>query len=147
MKAPDFILFDQNQNEFKLSDYKNKKILLSFHPLAWTSVCTKQMQTLEKNWSDFIDLNTFVVGVSIDSIPSKKSWADVLKLKNIRLLSDFWPHGEVAKQYGIFREKEGISDRANIIINENREIEFVRVYEISELPDINELLTFLRNLE
>jgi peroxiredoxin len=63
------------------------------------------------------------------------------------LLSDFWPHGDIAKLYGIFRGEEGFSQRANIIINDEGKIEFVRVYEISELPDIKEILTFLRNLD
>jgi peroxiredoxin len=67
-------------------------------------------------------------------------------VQSTRLLSDFWPHGDIAKMYGIFREEEGFSERANIIMNEEGKIEFVRVYEIGELPDIKEILTFLRNL-
>ena len=145
--APDFILFDQNKNDFKLSDFKRKKVLLSFHPLAWTAVCAKQMQSLEKHQNDFKELTTIAVGINVDPVPSKKAWADSLDIKHIRLLSDFWPHGKVAKLYNIFREKEGFSERANIIINENQENEFVRIYEIGELPDINEILTFLRELE
>ena len=143
-KAPDFSLPDQNDKDFKLSNFKGKRILLSFHPLAWTGVCAKQMKSLEKNWKEFEELNTVAVGVNVDSVPSKKAWAENLGVKQIRLLSDFWPHGKVAKLYGIFRDKEGFSERANIIINENQEIEFVRIYELGELPDINEILTFLR---
>jgi peroxiredoxin len=143
-KAPDFILSDHNNKEFKLSDFKGKRILLSFHPLAWTGVCTKQMKSLEKNWKEFEELNTVAVGINVDSVASKKAWAENLGLKQTRLLSDFWPHGQVAKLYQIFREEEGFSERANIIVNENQEIEFVRIYELGELPDINEILTFLR---
>lgn len=146
-KAPDFSLLDHNQKEFKLSDFKGKLVLLSFHPLAWTSVCAKQMKSLEKNWRTFEELNTVAVGINVDSVPSKKAWADSLDIKHIRLLSDFWPHGNVAKLYGLFRDEEGFSERANIIINEDQEIEFVRIYELGELPDINELLTFLRELD
>ena len=146
-KAPDFSLFDHNEKEFKLSDFKGKRVLLSFHPLAWTGVCTKQMKSLEEYWKDFEELNTIAVGISVDPIPSKKAWADSLDIKHIRLLSDFWPHGKVAKLFGIFRDEGGFSERANIIINEDQEIEFVRIYEISELPDINEILTFLRGDE
>jgi len=145
--APDFILFDQNRNDFKLSDLKRKKVLLSFHPQAWTAVCAKQMQSLEKHQNDFQDLNTIAVGISVDPVPSKKAWADTLGIKTTRLLSDFWPHGKIAKTYRIFRENDGFSERANVILNENGEIEFIRVYEISELPDIQEILTFIRNLE
>jgi peroxiredoxin len=144
--APDFVLMDHKNKEFRLSDYKGKRLLLSFHPLAWTSVCAQQMQSLDKHCEDFKKLNTIAVGINIDSVPSKKAWADFIGLQNTSLLSDFWPHGDIAKMYGIFREEEGFSERANIIINEEGKIEFVRVYEIGELPDIEEILTFLRNL-
>ena len=146
-KAPDFILMDHKEQEFRLSDFKGKRVLLSFHPLAWTTVCAKQMQSLERHQNDFKELKTVAVGLSIDTVPSKKAWADLLGIKQTILLSDFWPHGDIAKMYGIFREEDGISERANIIINENQEIEFVRIYELSELPDIKEILTFLRGDE
>ena len=103
-KAPDFILYDQNQKEFKLSSLKGKRILLSFHPLAWTSVCALQMKSLEDNLKSFKELNTVAVGVSIDSAPSKKAWAESLDIKKTRFLADFWPHGKVAGLFGIFRE-------------------------------------------
>ena len=145
-KAFDFILKDHNKIEFKLSEFKGKKILLSFHPLAWTSICAEQMKSLEKNYETFKELNTVAVGINVDSIPSKKAWAKSLNIKNTRLLSDFWPHGEVAKLYNIFREKEGFSERANIIIDENQKIIFAKIYEISQLPDIDEIITFLKNI-
>ena len=144
-KAPDFELIDHNEKEVKLSDFKGKRVLLSFHPLAWTSVCAKQMKSLEENWKTFKELNTIAVGVSIDSVPSKKAWAESLNINNIRLLSDFWPHGNVAGFFGIFREKDGFSERANIIIDEDQNIEYVQIYEISKLPDIDEIITFLRS--
>ena len=144
-KAPDFELIDHNEKEVKLSDFKGKRVLLSFHPLAWTSVCAKQMKSLEENWKTFKELNTIAVGVSIDSVPSKKAWAESLNINNIRLLSDFWPHGNVAGFFGIFREKDGFSERVNIIIDEDQNIEYVQIYEISKLPDIDEIITFLRS--
>jgi peroxiredoxin len=139
-KAPDFILDDHNEKPFKLSDFKGKKVLLSFHPLAWTSVCAKQMISLEENKKQFDKLFTTTVGVSVDTVPSKKAWAKALGIKNTRLLSDFWPHGKIAQLYGIFREADGISERANIIIDENQTISFVKVYPIAQLPDIKEIL-------
>ena len=145
-KAPDFELLDQNKKEFRLSDFNGKRVLLSFHPLAWTPVCAKQMKSLEDNYDEFEKLNTVDVGINVDSVPSKKAWAESLGIKNTRLLSDFWLHGDVAKLFGIFREKEGFSERANILINENQEIALVKIYEISELPDIQEILMFLRKL-
>jgi peroxiredoxin len=143
-RAKNFGLEDQNEQEFTLYDYKGKKVLLSFHPLAWTSVCSQQMQSLENNKKSFDSLNTIAVGVSIDTVPSKKAWAKSLGIKNTRLLADFWPHGKVADSYGIFREKNGFSERANIIIDENQKIIFFKIYKLGELPDIQEIIDFLK---
>ena len=144
--AADFVLLDQNEVEFKLSSFKGKRVLLSFHPLAWTSVCAEQMKSLEQNKHSFDSLNTVAVGISVDSVPSKKAWADSLEIKNTRLLADFWPHGKVALLYKIFREEDGISERVNIVVDENQKIFFVKVYPIAELPDIQEILDTLRNM-
>lgn len=143
-RAKDFTLPDQNDEEFTLADFKGKKVLLSFHPAAWTSVCAKQMKALEDNKAVFDQLNTIAVGVSVDTVPSKKAWAESLGIKNTRLLADFWPHGKVAQLYGIFRAKDGISERANIIIDENQKIIFFKVYKLGELPNIQEVLEVLR---
>jgi len=142
-KVKDFSLKDQNGQDFHLSEYRGEKVLLSFHPLAWTSVCAKQMQALEKNKKSFDKLNTVAVGLSVDSVPSKAAWAKSLKIKNTRLLADFWPHGGVAKSMGILRA-EGFSERANVIVNEAGKITFVKVYPIRELPDIGEILRVLK---
>ena len=144
--APDFVLRDQSGQEFKLSDFRGKRVLLSFHPAAWTRVCSQQMQSLEAMKDVFESLNTVAVGLSVDTIPSKKAWAKELGITSTRLLADFWPHGAVAKLYGIFREKEGFSERANIIVDEAGKIIFFMVYEISQLPDIQEIISFLKQL-
>ena len=141
-KVKDFSLKDQNGQDFHLSEYRGEKVLLSFHPLAWTSVCAKQMQTLEKNKRSLDKLNTVAVGLSVDSVPSKAAWAKSLRIKNTRLLADFWPHGGVAKSMGLLRA-EGFSERANVIIDETGKIIFVKVYPIRELPDIGEILRVL----
>jgi len=141
-KAPDFALKD-HKGEVRLSNLKGKKVLLSFHPLAWTSVCAEQMKSLERNEQVFERLNTVALGVSVDSVPSKKAWADHLGITHARLLSDFWPHGEVAELYGIFREENGFSGRANILIDEDQKVAFTKVYPISQLPDIEEIVTIL----
>jgi peroxiredoxin len=141
--APVFILKDQHNQEFKLSDFKGRKMLLSFHPLAFTKICARQMQALEKNINNFDLLNTVPVGLSVDTVPSKHAWAKTIKVKNLRMLSDFWPHGAVAETLGIFRPKEGFSERANIIVDEFGQVVWVKVYPIKELPDVKELLKFL----
>ncbi|MDW7726536.1 MAG: peroxiredoxin [Candidatus Methanoperedens sp.] len=142
-KAGDFTLKNQDGNKVSLSDFRGKKVLLSFHPLAWTPVCSEQMKSLEKNRSRFEEMNTVALGMSVDTVPSKKAWAKELGIKETRLLSDFWPHGEVAGMYGIFREKDGISERANIIIDGEQKVIFVKVYPIAELPDIEEIIKAL----
>ncbi len=144
--APDFSLKDQNGTEFKLSNYKGKRVLLSFHPLAWTSICAKQMQSLEANKDKFESLNTVPVGLSVDSVPTKKAWADNIGIKSIKLLADFWPHGNVAILYGIFREKDGFSERANIIVDESGKIAFSKIYELSQLPDTEEIINVIKQL-
>ncbi len=142
-RVKDFSLKDQNGQDFHLSEYRGEKVLLSFHPLAWTSVCAKQMQALEKNKRSLDKLNTVAVGLSVDSVPSKAAWAKSLRIKNTRLLADFWPHGAVAKSMGILRA-EGFSERANAIVDEAGKIIFVKVYPIRELPDIGEILRVLK---
>ena len=140
-----FTLPDQLGQNFILSKMKGRRVLLSFHPLAWTPVCTRQMQSLEKNKKAFDKFNTIAVGLSVDSVPSKAAWAKAIKVKQTRLLADFWPHGNVAKSLGLFRAQDGISQRANVIIDEAGKVCFVKVYPIAQLPDINEIIAFLKN--
>ncbi|WP_414733093.1 redoxin domain-containing protein [Acetobacterium carbinolicum] len=138
--APDFALQDQNGEVVTLSQFKGKKVLLSWHPLAFTSVCTDQMRSLDRNVNRFEEKNTIVLGLSVDPQPSKSVWARALSLKNIRILSDFVPLGEVARDYGIFNEEHGASKRANILINETGMVIWVKKYEIRTLPDVEEVL-------
>ena len=144
--APDFTLKDQHGHDFKLSDKRGTRVLLSFHPLAWTGVCAQQMKNLEAAKGTFASLNTEAVGISVDSVPTKKAWAEDLGIKTTRLLADFWPHGQVARDYGIFREADGFAERANIIVDETGTVRFVKVYEISQLPDLNEVIGVLKGL-
>jgi len=145
-RAPDFMLKDQDGNDFTMHNQKGGRVLLSFHPLAWTPVCTQQMQSLEENFAVFKSLNTLPVGMSVDPVPSKKAWAESIGVKKVPLLSDFWPHGEVAKLFDIFRDKNGFSERANIIVDENGKIVLLKTYPLSQLPDINEIIEFIRKL-
>jgi peroxiredoxin len=142
-KAKQFVLKDNRDKEVSLSDFKGKKVLLSFHPLAWTSICAEQMKALEANKERFDRLNTVALGLSIDTMPSKNAWAKKLGIKNTRLLCDFWPHGKIAKAYGLFRETNGFSERANIILDEQHLVHFVKVYPIAQLPDIEEIFKIL----
>lgn len=143
--APDFTLKDQDGVAVTLSSFKGKKkVLLSFHPLAWTGVCEIQMRSLENKHKALSELNTVALGISVDAQPSKKEWADYLDIEETPLLADFWPHGDVAKKYGIFLDHAGISGRVNILVDEQGTIAFIRVYDIPEIPDIEEIIRFLK---
>jgi peroxiredoxin len=142
-KVKDFTLKDQNGQEFMLSAFKGKKVLLSFHPLAWTSICANQMQALEKNLKVFVQAGTVAVGVSVDSVPCKTAWAKSLKIRKTQLLADFWPHGGVAASLGLLR-KGGTSERANILIDEKGKVAWIKVYPIGELPNIREVLAAVK---
>ena len=144
--APDFTLNDHKGNEFKLSSMRGKRVLLSFHPLAWTGICAKQMQALEANKDTFQSLNTLPLGLSVDSVPSKKAWAESLGIESVQLLADFWPHGRVASLYGVFRESSGVSERANIVVDEQGKVVFSKVYEMSQLPDIEQVIGAIKAL-
>jgi peroxiredoxin len=144
--ARDFKLADQNGKNLRLSELRGRRVLLSFHPLAWTSICAKQMQALEANKDTFESLNTVPLGLSVDTVPSKKAWAESLGIESVRLLSDFWPHGRVASLYGIFRESSGFSERANIVVDEQGQVVFSKTYEIGQLPDIEEVIGAIKGL-
>ncbi len=143
-KAPDFALKDQNNKIVKLTSLRGKKVFLSFRPLAWTAVCQDQMRSLEQKHVALDELNTVALGIGVDSVPSNKAWAQAMDIKSTRLLSDFWPHGSVAKAYGVFREKDGFSERANIVLDESQEVIFAKTYPIAQLPEIEEILKVLR---
>lgn len=141
--APDFQVKDHRDQDIRLSEYKGKRVLLSWHPLAWTPVCTDQMRALENSWEVLAGQNTVPLGFSVDPTPTKKVWAAALVITNLSLPSDFWPHGQVAQNYGIFDEANGVSQRANIIIDENGIVKWVKVYPSAQLPDLNEVFSVL----
>ncbi|MGC8777919.1 MAG: peroxiredoxin [Candidatus Caldatribacteriaceae bacterium] len=142
--APEFTLKDQHGKEQKLSGFRGKKVVLSFHPLAFTRVCTYQMQDLEAKKAELEKLATVALGLSVDPVPSKHAWAKEIGVKETLLLSDFWPHGEVARAYGIFDEAEGFSKRAVFILDEQGKIIWKKEYPLKERPDIEEILAVLR---
>ena len=144
--APAIALKDHHGDLVDLSAFRGKRVLLSFNPLAWTEVCRLQMQALEARAADFTRLGCVPFGVSVDPVPSKKAWAEAIGIERTQLLSDFWPHGAAASALGIFREKEGFSERACVILDEAGVIRFAKVYPIREVPDIEEQETVLREL-
>lgn len=140
MTISNFVLKDQNENEIKFSDLKGQKFLLSFHPLAWTSVCARQMQDLDGLYDQFKAKGITPFGVSVDSLYCKKAWADSLGIKKLSLLADFWPHGALAQALKCFIESAGISGRSNFLIGPDGEVLWMKQHEIKEQPDFNAIL-------
>ena len=145
-EAVDFKLKDQDGKEVGLKDFKGKKVLLSFHPLAWTAGWLDHMRALELNYDSFIDKNIMPLGINVDQPFSKSAWSKVINIEKLKMLSDYNPLGEVAKSYGIFLEEMNASGRANILIDEEGKVEWVEVYEISEIPDFKEVLSKISEL-
>src|SRR5436190_15018518 len=146
-EAPDFELRSHKGGTVKLSDFRGKKnVVLAFHPLAFTPVCANQMRGYESDLARFERAGAVVLGISIDAQPAKAAWAKTLGSISYDLLSDFHPHGEVAQKYGIFRQKEGFSERAIFVIDKNGRITWSKVYNIPEQPQNQEVLAQLERL-
>lgn len=141
-----FSIPDQNGNTIRLSAFPGKRVVLSFHPLAWTRICAEQMKALEANRETFDALDAVALGISVDSVPCKRAWAGgSLGIKKTRLLADFWPHGAVAQMYGVFDSQKGYSRRANVVVDEvGGRIIFVAEYTATTVPDMQDVLDALR---
>ena len=138
--APSFTLKNQNNKDIKLEEFRGKKVLLSFHPLAFTGVCIDQMRQLERRYQEFEEKGVVPLGISVDPTPAKSVWAKSLMLEKLDILSDFHPLGEVARAYGLFLSDKGISGRANVLIDETGKVYWTKQYDIPELPDFDEVL-------
>jgi peroxiredoxin (alkyl hydroperoxide reductase subunit C) len=144
--APDFTLADQDGAKVTLSSFRgSKNVVLVFHPLAFTSVCAIQMPGYSKERQSFDGLETQVLGISVDSVPTHKAWVDHLGGIEYPILADFWPHGEVAQKYGVLRP-EGYSERATFVIDKKGVIRHIEVHEIGKVPDRAKLLEILKTL-
>ena len=104
------------------------------------------MRSLELNYDGFIEKNIVPLGINVDHEFSKSAWAKVINIEKLQMLSDYNPLGETAKAYGIFFDKLNSSKRANILIGEDGKVEWVKVYEISEIPDFKEVLSTISEL-
>ena len=145
--APDFELAGHRSTQVRLSEFRGKKrVLLAFHPLAWTPVCARQVSAYQADRDRFDTHDTHVLVISVDSVPCKTAWAESLGGVDFDLLSDFHPAGEVARRYGVFRET-GISERAIFLVDRKGRIAFARVYDIPEQPDNAEIFRALEQLQ
>ena len=130
-EAPDFTLPSHLGKDITLSEFRGSNVVLVFYPLAWTPVWTNQIPSYEAEYSSFAGLNAQVLGISIDHIPCIQAWAESLGGINFPLLSDFWPHGAIAKKYGVFRE-EGHSERAIFVVDKDGIVKYIDIHDIDD---------------
>jgi peroxiredoxin len=120
--APDFELTNQFGENVKLSDFRGKKpVVLVFYPLSFSGICTGELCEIRDNFAKFEKENVELLAVSVDSKYVQKQFAEHEGYK-FSVLADFWPHGAVAKDYGVFIEDAGISNRATFVINKDGEL-------------------------
>jgi peroxiredoxin len=110
--APDFSLPSISGKKIRLSQYRGKNnVVISFVPAAWTPVCSEQWPGYNLAKEQFKDTDTILLGITVDNVPSLKAWIGHIGLVWFDVLSDFWPHGEVAGKYGVLRT-DGLCERA-----------------------------------
>jgi peroxiredoxin len=115
--APDFTLKDQAGNDVTLSSFKGQRaVALHFYPFTFTGVCEGELCRIRDDYSDFESAGVQVLAVSCDSRHSQRIWAEQQGF-TFPVLSDFWPHGAVAKEYGVFNEQLGCAIRATFLID------------------------------
>ncbi len=117
--APDFTLKDQAGNDVTLSSFKGKSaVALHFYPFTFTAVCEGELCRIRDDYSDFEQAGVQVLAVSCDSRHSQRVWAEQQGF-TFPVLSDFWPHGAVAKEYGVFNDQLGCAIRATFLIDKS----------------------------
>ena len=118
-QAPDFELVNQFGERTQLSQYRGEKsVALVFFPLAFSGICTGELCELRDNLSLFAESGVELIGISVDSKHTLRAWGDQEKY-TFSLLADFWPHGAVAKEYGVFLEDRGSANRATFLIDQS----------------------------
>lgn len=142
--APDFTLRDQFGQDVSLSDFRGRKaVALVFYPFAFSGVCTGEMAGVRERLEEFLTFDTEVLGVSCDPMFSLRAFADSEGL-NFGLLSDYWPHGEVASSYGVLDERTGAPRRSTFVIDRDSVVRWSVHNGAGQARDLDELLAALR---
>ena len=116
-KAPDFSLKNQFGETVNLNDFIGKKnVIVMFYPFAFTGKCTQELCTIRDERNDFVNEDNQILSISCDPVASLKIFAEEQNLTT-PLLSDFWPHGKVSKDYGVFLEDLGFANRGTFVID------------------------------
>jgi peroxiredoxin (alkyl hydroperoxide reductase subunit C) len=133
--APDFTLKDQNNQPVTLSDYRDKcNVLLVFFPLAFTGICQGELDEVRDHLPVYQNDDTATLAISVGPPPTHKVWATENGFL-FPLLSDFWPHGAVARSYGVFNDDAGIANRGTFVIDRWGSIRFAECKQPGEARD------------
>ncbi|AWK08370.1 peroxiredoxin [Streptomyces spongiicola] len=143
-QAPDFQLRDNHGRTVSLAGFRGEKnVVLLFYPFAFTGVCTGELCALRDELPKFVNGDTQLLAVSNDSVPTLRVFAEQERLE-YPLLSDFWPHGETSRAYGVFDEEKGCAVRGTFIIDKEG---VVRWTVVNGLPDARDLNDYVKALD
>jgi peroxiredoxin len=145
--APDFTLPSVSGEKISLKQFRGKKnVVLSFVPAAWTPVCSDQWPGYNIIKDLFDRRDAVLLGISVDNLPTLFAWTNQMGKLWFPVLSDFWPHGHVAKTYGILRSN-GVSERALFVIDKKGFLRYIDVHDINQRPPLENLMGALEKLE
>jgi peroxiredoxin len=144
--APDFILRDQFGQDVSLSSYRGSKaVAIFFYPYAFSGVCTGEMAGIRDRLDEFMTFDTEVLAISCDPVYSLRAFADQDGL-NFPLLSDFWPHGEVCRQFDVFDDARGCPQRSSYVIDKGGLVSWAVHNAMPEGRDLDQHLAQLMAL-
>ena len=134
-EAPDFTLKDQNNQDVTLSSFRGRRnVLVVFYPFAFSGICTGELCAVRDDIGSFQNDDVQVLAVSVDHVFALKAWANQEGYQ-FPLLSDFWPHGEVAKAYGVFNADRGMAVRGTFLVDKAGIVQFAEVNAPGEPRD------------
>jgi mycoredoxin-dependent peroxiredoxin len=134
-QAPDFTLKDQNNESVTLSSYRgSKNVLLVFYPFAFSGICTSELIQVRDDLPRYQNELVEVLAISTDPVFSLKAFDDAQSL-GFPLLSDFWPHGELARTYGVFNDASGMANRGTFLVDRNGAVVFAEMNQPGERRD------------
>jgi peroxiredoxin (alkyl hydroperoxide reductase subunit C) len=146
-RAPDFTLPSISDEKVSLNQYRGKKnVVLSFVPAAWTPVCSDQWPGYNIVKDIFDENNAILLGITVDNIPTLYAWTNQMGQLWFPVLSDFWPHGAVAKKYGVLRSN-GVSERALFVVDKKGVLRYIDVHDINKRPPLEDLVSALEKLQ
>ena len=146
-QAPPFTLPSISGEKVSLNQFQGKKnVALSFVPAAWTPVCSDQWPGYNIAKDIFNQYDATLLGITVDNIPTLFAWTNQMGKLWFPVLSDFWPHGAVAKRYGVLRS-DGVSERALFVIDKRGIIRYIDVHDINKRPPLEDLMGALEKLK